>query len=163
MKEIKLNIGCNIEILDGYINIDKYYESDKVLKADAANLPFPDNYADEVLASHLIEHFYADEIVKILNEWKRVLCHGGRFVIECPNIVEAARLILAGDIEAKRKYYSAFFGLPWIPGNTHKFGYTKKTLQSLLESIGLINIQWEDPRFCPGTKEVCMRCVSQKP
>lgn len=58
---IKLNLGCGKIIMpkeDGWINIDKISLSgvDKVIDLFKFPWPFPDNYADYMIASHLVEH-----------------------------------------------------------------------------------------------------------
>ena len=37
---------------------------------------FCDNYADEIMAVHVVEHFWRWEVVEILREWARVLKPG---------------------------------------------------------------------------------------
>jgi len=59
--KLRLNLGCGDKILPGYVNVDaatsrKGQEPDVL--GDLRALPFPPGHADEILAVHVIEHFY---------------------------------------------------------------------------------------------------------
>jgi predicted SAM-dependent methyltransferase len=88
--EVKLNLGCGDKILPGYINVD-------VASERAGNKPdvicdvrkldkFADNYADEIMAVHVVEHFWRWEVVEILSEWVRVLKPGGKIRCSTPDL-----------------------------------------------------------------------------
>jgi predicted SAM-dependent methyltransferase len=83
----KLNLGCGDDILEGWINIDAYNPIAQV-KADVSSLPYDDNFADVILASHVIEHFHFHDGFKVINEWKRVLKPDGKLIIETPDLLE---------------------------------------------------------------------------
>ena len=67
---VRMNLGCGDKILDGYINVD-------VVEARAGKRPdvicdlhdlsvFENDFADEIVAVHVIEHFWQWEVVSIL-------------------------------------------------------------------------------------------------
>jgi predicted SAM-dependent methyltransferase len=94
---IKLNLGCGDKILPGYINVD--VASERAGKkpdviSDIRKLTFNDNYADEILSVHVIEHFWRWEVSDILKEWIRVLKPGGKLILECPNLQAACEEFL---------------------------------------------------------------------
>ena len=60
---MKLNLGCGDQIMEGYINCDLYDEKAEV-KCNVKQLPFEDNSAENIYASHIIEHFDYYEGVK---------------------------------------------------------------------------------------------------
>ena len=69
---IRLNLGCGDKILENYINVDvaserKGKKPDVI--SDIRKLTFDDNYADEILSVHVIEHFWRWEVSDILKEW----------------------------------------------------------------------------------------------
>lgn len=88
------NIVCN-----KYLNVDlpkslrEVYvvESKKLgeepcevhVEANGIDLPFEDDYADAIISSHVIEHFYNPLLA--LNEWYRVVKPGGYIYIICPH------------------------------------------------------------------------------
>jgi predicted SAM-dependent methyltransferase len=81
---IKLNLGCGKDVKEGWCNCDKYPINDRVLKLDLAELPlpFPNEYADEILLSHVLEHLvYRTEF---MHEIARVLKPGGRVTVVLP-------------------------------------------------------------------------------
>lgn len=87
MRKKNLNLGCGRKLLKGFINVDLGYDfKDKnFVKADVRELPFPDNYADYILARQVLEHITFLNVPNALHEWIRVLKPGGRMVITCPN------------------------------------------------------------------------------
>ena len=66
---IKLNLGCGDKLIPGYVNVDVVQEragKQPDVNCDIRNLKvFGDNYADEVLAVHVVEHFWRWEIVEV--------------------------------------------------------------------------------------------------
>ena len=84
---IFLNLGCGSELLKSpFINVDLEGKKQKgFVKADVRDLPFPDNYADYILAREVLEHIPLLNVMNTLVEWVRVLKPGGRMVITCPN------------------------------------------------------------------------------
>ena len=155
----KLNLGCGDKILDGYINVD-------VVESRAGKNPdvicdlhdlsiFESNSVDEILAVHVIEHFWQWEVVDILKEWTRVLKPGGKMILECPNLVSAAEeflknpdLAAIGGPEGQRSMW-VFYGDPgWKdPLMIHRWGYTPKSLATIMSSAGLIDLKQEPAQF----------------
>ncbi len=152
---VRLNLGCGDKILPDYINVD-------VVEARAGKSPdvicdlhaltcFQDNYADEVMAIHVVEHFWRWEIEQILKEWLRVLKPGGKMVLECPNLLSACEALLA-DPEKRSQPDKAgqtsmwvFYGDPgWKdPLMIHRWGYTPYSLAQLMRQVGLVNVRQE--------------------
>lgn len=81
----KLNIGCGPYPQAGYINIDiNPRQKPDVVRDVRKGLPFDSDSADEILASHFLEHLTADEMLDLLEECYRVLKGGARMVILVP-------------------------------------------------------------------------------
>lgn len=156
---IKLNLGCGDKILNGYINVD-------VVDARAGKKPdiicdlhdlglFETNSVDEILAVHVVEHFWQWEVIDILKEWVRVLKPGGKMILECPNLVSAAEEFLKnadiaamGGPEGQRSMW-VFYGDPaWKdPLMIHRWGYTPRSLAMVMKAAGLNNLQQEPAQF----------------
>ena len=172
--QTKLNLGCGDKVLSGYINID-------VASARGGRQPdvvcdirrldcIPENFADEVLAVHVIEHFYQWEAKDVLLEWVRVLRPGGILILECPNLESAALEFIKnadaaamGGREGQRSMW-VFYGDPsWRdPLMIHRWGYTPKSLAALMAASGLVNVSRERARFKLGEPRD-MRVVGKKP
>lgn len=161
---VRLNIGCGRRILDGWVNIDKAARGRKPdIDADVMAIPLPDNHADEAMAIHLIEHFYAWEAPDVLKEWMRVLKPGGRLVLECPDLNKAIRFMVSGVDKASLTMWP-LYGDPSHkdPLMCHKWGYTPETLSELMEEAGFIDVREEPAQF--HAKEIRdMRIVGVKP
>jgi SAM-dependent methyltransferase len=156
---IRLNLGCGDKILPGYINVD-------VVSERAGNKPdfvtdirslkgIPDSFAEEVLAVHVVEHFWRWEVLDILKEWRRVLKPGGTMVLECPNLRTACEEFLRDDDkgslpgpEGQRTMW-VFYGDPrWQdPLMVHRWGYTPMSLARVMHEAGLVNLKQEPPQF----------------
>ena len=55
-KGIHLHLGCGPHVLEGFINIDKYYKHKQVLQYDMYEIPFGENTVDTIYSSHALEH-----------------------------------------------------------------------------------------------------------
>ena len=97
--KVVLDIGCGRRKLAGAIGVDRRVVS--IAGADAQrdvdhNLlefpyPFPENFADAIHCSHVLEHLPPTN--KVMEEFYRLLKPGGLLFIECPHFswVEAYR------------------------------------------------------------------------
>lgn len=96
-----LNLGCgDTKLPDPWINVDTFHSmfapgTPERAQIDAIPnyvdtqlldpLPFEDNSVAGLLASHLLEHFHAQDGLKLLKEVKRILVPGGSVLISVPN------------------------------------------------------------------------------
>ena len=94
---IKLNIGAGDQELPGFTPIDRKGGKEAYPLADYA-----DGSVDEILASHVLEHFPRQDVPKVLGEWARVLRPGGRIRVAVPDMKWCLQQYAAGipiDIE----------------------------------------------------------------
>jgi predicted SAM-dependent methyltransferase len=103
--KIWLNFGSGERYDPSFVNIEGNIFRKKDMWLDLRNaLPFPNMSVDAVYACHVIEHFYADELEKILKECHRVLKHEGCIRVLVPSL-EAA---ISSYLEAKKEWFSDF-------------------------------------------------------
>lgn len=143
---MKLNLGSGARPLEGYVGVDLDPRADVV--CDLRHLEvFEDNSVDEIIAVHVIEHFYLWEAVPLLTEWRRVLVPGGKIILECPDLEKAARLFLQGEKDQLGMW--AFYGNPLLkdPLHCHKWGYTPDSLEGVLTKAGFRGCVALPPRF----------------
>jgi len=135
--ELKLNIGSGGKALDGYTNIDK------ATGGEAYPLAYDDDSVDEILASHILEHFSHRDTLTVLSEWVRVLKTGGRIRIAVPNlnyIMDA----LDGKVEAPHDPQLYLMGGQTDANDFHGAVFTHDALAALMRTSGLEHIQkWE--------------------
>lgn len=146
--KIRLNLGCGRDYKKGYINVDIVSDFPVDVLADLSKaLPFKNNYADEILASDILEHFTKEDGEVFLKECHRVLKVRGKLIIRTHNILQIMKQF-RDDIWVMKHF---------IYGNTehtgvwgaHKYAYEKEELEKLLRYIGFsaITIENEQTNF----------------
>lgn len=156
---VRLNLGCGDKILPGYVNVD-VAESRAGRRPDVlcdlrALTPFDTASVDEVLAVHVVEHFWRWEVVGVLREWARVLKPGGMMILECPNLQSACEALLkdpagaAGPGQEGQRTMWVFYGDPaWKdPLMCHRWNYTPQSLAAVMAEAGLVEIRQEPAQF----------------
>ncbi len=156
---VRLNLGCGDKLIPGYVNVDVAQEragKQPDVVCDIRNLErFEDGYADEILAVHVIEHFWRWEVVDILKEWVRVLKPGGKLILECPNLKSACEEFLKDPVAAAKpgpegqRTMWVFYGDPrWTdPLMVHRWGYTPRSLAQVMHEAGLTDLRQEPAEF----------------
>ena len=86
IKGLKLHIGCGCYLLKGFVNIDinnKVLEPDVVVDIEKG-LPFPDNYFNHIVSSHVLEHIRPGKFKFVLEEIYRVAKPGSILELYLP-------------------------------------------------------------------------------
>lgn len=111
-------------------------------------MPFEDNYADEVMAIHVVEHFYVWEVPEVLSEWIRVLKPGGVLIIEVPDLQKTIDYLAAGVTEPALTMWP-LYGDPshCDPLMCHKWAYTPGTLGKMMAYVGLVGLEQHPAQF----------------
>lgn len=80
-----LNLGCGKKIIAGAVNVDIEYRPGVDQTVDLSKFPWPwsDGAADEIHASHIVEHF--PDSAKFMKECRRVLKPGGKLRVVGPH------------------------------------------------------------------------------
>ncbi len=113
-KLIKLNLGCWLDKLENYINIDSFAGCQPDMVADLnKRLPFADGKVSEILAFDIMEHL--EDPKKFLHECHRVLASGGILQLGVPHYK---------DPSAYHPQHKTFFSLRWFTRSFEQ-GYTE--------------------------------------
>ena len=133
---LKLNLGAGPRRLEGYVSVD-IDPKDADIVADVRDLHMIEsNSADEIIAIHVIEHFYKWEVQPMLMEWRRVLKPKGKIILECPNLDFVCKAVLNG--QADNLGLGGLYGNPGLKNefHCHHWGYTPVSLMNELRLAG---------------------------
>jgi predicted SAM-dependent methyltransferase len=109
---IKLELGSGAKRgRNGWITVD--FDSGCDIRWNLLEpLPIPENSVDRVYCSHVLEHFFYPDLIKLIKEVQRILKNGGSFSVCVPNaeLYVKAYLSPIGLNEFESKFYKpAFF------------------------------------------------------
>ncbi len=90
ISKVKLNLGCGLELMDDYINIDNQCINAPVgkqfIRRSFADLSFLENKSvDEIYGKQIIEHIHPMCLKEVLYEWCRVLKPDGKLILIFPD------------------------------------------------------------------------------
>lgn len=89
---VRINLGSGERYQPGWLNVDLYAKRADV-RQDIRTVCFPENYADEIQAIHVIEHVNRAEGEQLIEKCAGWLKPGGRLVIETPDREKCLRLL----------------------------------------------------------------------
>jgi len=94
--KVYIHLGCGEINVNGFINLDirPYSHVHYISPVEDLNI-FPNEYADLIYASHVIEHISHNDVQKVLREWFRVLKKGGILRISVPDFDKVINIYLA--------------------------------------------------------------------
>jgi len=81
---MKIHLGCGNDYKEGYVNIDlsKEVKPDKVWDLEKTPLPFKENFVEEVLANHVLEHIR--NFIPLMHDLHRICKSGALIKIRTP-------------------------------------------------------------------------------
>lgn len=156
-KSIKLHVGCGTKYFDGWINIDN--NSDNNIQKLDLNwnlrnpLPFDNNTVDFIFNEHFLEHLTAEDGLRTLMDFKRVLKPTGVLRIAMPDLADLIKLY---NNENWKKDYAKFietFKLDFVKTRAeyvnmcfkwwgHQWQYDREELERRLIEAGFNNIEF---------------------
>ncbi|HIH31567.1 TPA: methyltransferase domain-containing protein [Candidatus Woesearchaeota archaeon] len=150
---LKIHVGCGNSYLQGYLNIDVLEQSAADVVCDAKTIDFKKNSVSEVLMYHFIEHIDKFEAEKMLEKIYGWLRPEGALIIECPDVVKVARLVIKNkrnivELETGPHGFRGFYGEPvknMTNWDYHKWGYSEFTLQTKLKKLNFSKVKVEKP------------------
>lgn len=151
---LKLHLGCGKNPLKGYVNVGLADFPHIDVRADVRKLPFKDESATIIYASHLLEYFDRCceidgkvEAHEVLKEWKRVLVPGGIIRVAVPDFAALVQVYNKyKNLNPKNGVLGPIYGHWPIPGGMvcHKTIYDFDTLSQTLTKAGFIGIKYWD-------------------
>lgn len=153
---MRLNLGAGGCEIPGYTSVDRKSGQ------EVYPLSYPDSSADEIYASHVLEHFSHREVGEVLKDWVRVLKPGGVLKIAVPNFdkiiewykQERADLPLMGYL----------LGGQTDENDYHKCVFNESGLRADMEAAGLTNVQgWQATQTDCASLEVSLNLEGTKP
>lgn len=156
--ELKLNIGSGDALtLKGYVNVDAKFGG------IAFPLQFPENSADEIYASHVLEHFPHVRTLEVLKDWARVLKPGGWIKIAVPDFKFIAEAYLRGHAN-DMPLQGYLMGGQVDEHDFHSAIFDKSTLERLMTEAGLEHIEpWQSEIKDCASLPVSLNLMGRKP
>lgn len=172
---LKLNVGSNDALLNGWVNIDLYGHNGAIQHDARTRFPYEDESVDFIFSEHFIEHLNSVEGEFFFKECHRMLKSGGVVRTATFNIDE---LMVACSSDFLWKEYSAkllggrfghlarveFLNFAIYEGNAHKWMYNQDEMVRLLKIAGfgwyeakrlkesaypdLQNLEWRENSTC---------------
>lgn len=148
----KIELGGGPYPQPGYQHVDADRDANHLeAVAPAWNLPFPDQWADEIVAVHIFEHVHPRYVPRTLAEFRRVLKPGGRVQLHVPNAQKMMEKYLSADPPEKWRYIALILGMysfhPMAEGPTdirtpsdHQQLLDWPLLSSVLEEAGFTEV-----------------------
>src|SRR5204862_6898998 len=155
--ERRVEIGAGFTGRAGYVHVDLLpYTDDIDIVASGDDLPLPEQWADEILSVHMIEHVPPPRLTMTLQHWYSRLRPGAALVVHTPNGAALGRALAAAgeEIEATRYWalIGAVHGYGHHPadmtsptalkgGPDHKLVFTAPLLCQLLSDVGFVDAE----------------------
>ncbi len=132
---MKVELASGERPYEGFLHCDERILPATNLVCRIERLPFADNSVEQLLASHIIEHFPYATIGAVLAEWRRVLRPGGGIHIITPNLGYIAHGYVEGWLEYTESRNRLYGGQDYS-GNFHYTMFDSAALRAALLEAG---------------------------
>jgi len=138
MTNIKYNLNCGTNYMDGYINCNPEEIPDTKIdfKADMLTMDFPWDGVEEIRIYHAFEHYGYVDAYFLLTKWTLALQRGGSIVIEVPDMYEITMHLREPNITKHLKIMRLVFGDQASDNGFHKSGWTEESLSEVMKAFG---------------------------
>lgn len=144
---VKLNVGSNDTLLEGWINIDLYPRNGAIVHDARTKFPYDDNSIDFIFSEHFIEHLTEDEGILYFKECFRMLKPGGvvrTSTFDIDNLMYMlsddqrwdgySKILYSGQFAHLSR--TEFFNFSVYEGGVHKYMYNHIEMLRLLQKAG---------------------------
>jgi predicted SAM-dependent methyltransferase len=152
---VRLDLGCPKNAKqEGFLSVDLFNEAD--FQGDASDLTWiitQTGMADELKASHILEHIGTGSVPAVLKNWKRALKPGGQIELSVPDFDWAAEMCLKQrDLDPDQYWQQLMmvYGHQSTPGELHRTAFNLQVAEKLLKVTGFeivdsYHVQYPDP------------------
>lgn len=144
---MKLHLGCGSRNFgENWIHVDAQ-KLPHIDFNDVTSFPFENDIFSVIYASHLIAYFDREEIIPILQEWRRVLKPGGILRLATPNVYQMGELYINLKVTLE-DILGPLYGRMESNGKIiyHKTTYDYVDLKKLLLNVGFKDVSIYDWR-----------------
>ncbi len=156
----RLHLGCGVRRAPGFCNVDITPQPAVDVIDDVARLTrFPDNYAEMIYASHVLEHFSHAEAIAVLERWYEVLEPGGELRVSVPDIDRIVQIYMRNwshfQTDGNAPWIGLLYGGQTDAHDFHKTGFNFCWMRHLLAKIGYEDISEyrHQPHFIPNFED----------
>jgi predicted SAM-dependent methyltransferase len=146
----KLNLGSGQMLLEGFLNFDAVEvhrggrKTDMLGRIEDIVRIFGENRFEQILCSHVIEHFDKDKAKQVIRDCLAILKPAGVLIMEGPDIEGLIQLYNEGHPWVTKnggikQLIMAFYGHTehqWGELGRHLWGYTKDTMAEVMTACG---------------------------
>ncbi|MCX6717349.1 MAG: methyltransferase domain-containing protein [Candidatus Taylorbacteria bacterium] len=143
--KVFIHLGCGNKNNNEYINVDAlpFPRVHYISRVEKLSM-FPNNYADLVYASHVLEHVSHLQLLDVLHEWKRIIKPGGTLRLSVPDFDKIISIY-----ETENKKIESIIG-PLMGGQDYDFNFHKSIfneffLNKVLKDVGFNKVSIWDP------------------
>ena len=142
--KVLIHLGCGAQNNKDFINVDITPFPHVHHAQDIKDLSiFPDNFADLIYASHVVEHIGHTRLEKTFKEWNRVLKKGGVLRISVPDFDKLIEIYKKTGNNIESFLYPLVGDPEHIP-NIHLSIFNKEYLSSLFKRTGFDSVKnWD--------------------
>jgi predicted SAM-dependent methyltransferase len=147
MEKIKLHLGCGKrDFGSDWVHIDGG-DHPHLDSKDIVNLPYEEDSVDLIYAAHVVEYFDREEIVELLDKWRKVLKPNGVLRLAVPDFQAMVQLYLEDDYPLE-SFLGPLYGRMPMGDVTiyHKTTYDYASLSKLLKEVGFKSCRLYDWR-----------------
>lgn len=138
---MKLNLGCGLTKLEGYLNVDKDPDVKPDEVADICVLfPWENEQFEEVLFLHTIEHIQEKYHDYIFGQIHRILAPNGKLILGYPEFSVCCQFWLENRHGKREFWKNCIYGRQLSKDDFHVCPMHTPEVKEVLETIGFIGI-----------------------
>jgi predicted SAM-dependent methyltransferase len=168
----RIDLGSGVQPAEGFIGIDLHANgAPNVMNGDISDLAWyrtEHGLAEKIRSSHSLEHMSHRDVPRVFRDWVNTLEVGGEMEVRVPDGEYHIRAVLERvdneeDVDPQCDWLNAtIYGYQIGEGQEHKTLFTKRRLEQLALTSGLVDVEVEhvvnpgDGVYMPDTAELVL-------